>query len=192
MRVRQPLQRPPVPRSIRLALILLPLVIVVLIPFWFVPWVLAARDAAREAQVENTFRQIEIALGNYHAYHKKFPTYYPSGEVPLPSQRWRVGLLPWFCIGRVAEDYAASEPWNSPRNQRFADSIRDLVVPRFRSPFSHNELSDFSDFIVVPPSDLPRLKSSGTRHIVVNVDNDQIIVAEQTNSTIHWMDPNGN
>jgi len=193
MRVRQPLQCPPLPRWIRLAIILLPLAIIVLGLFWLVPWIQAARHAAREAQVRNKFRQLELALENYHRYHGKFRTYYASGEVPLPSQSWRVGLLPWFCLGRVTKDYAASESWNSPRNQGFEDSLRGLDLPRFfRSPFTNDQSSDNSDFIAVPPRDVGQLKRSGARYIVVTVDDDQFIVAEQPNSMIHWMDPNGN
>jgi hypothetical protein len=152
-----------------------------------IPWVLAQRDAARQAQVTNTFKQLRSGFQNYYDYQHSLPPIYKSGEAPPLARSWRVALCRHMC---TPVDYDDAQAWNSPRNQRVA--TRREAPSFFRSPFSQTWSSDFSDFLAVPLDQVPALRQAGRRVEIFRFGGEEIAIAEIPDSTIHWMDPNGN
>jgi hypothetical protein len=158
---------------------------------WLVSWIRAQQLIAKEMQLQGRFGQLRLAFQNYHAVHNNFPPYYAKGAAPVSAQSWRVDLLSSMDLDDVHAQYAAAEPWDSAANQRLATSLGE--APAFiRSPFSGNQSSQFADFVLVPLERLAQVANSGTHVCVIDAGDDMIAIAEQQDSTIHWMDPNGN
>jgi len=192
---RAPLERSVLWRNRRggpaLVLLLLFGVAVAIGGVWLVSRIRAQQYVAKESQLRGRFGQLRLALENYHVAHGNFPPYFAKGEAPATAQSWRVALLPHIERDDIRAQYAASEAWDSPANRRLADSL-GMAPALFRSPFSRNESSHFSDFVIVPLQRVPQVANAGTHVTVIESGNDKIAIAEQPNSTIHWMDPNGN
>jgi hypothetical protein len=156
-----------------------------------VSWIRAQQHIAKESQLKGRLAQLRLALENYHLAHGNFPPYYAQGTAPATAQSWRVALLPSMDLDDIHAQYAASEAWDSPANQRLASSLGEAPA-FFRSPFSRSDSSHFSDFVIVPLQRVPQVANAGTHVTIIESGNGKIAIAEQPDSTTHWMDPNGN
>ena len=71
-----------------------------------IPAIQAARESARRTTCRSHFRQIGIAIQNYHGVHKVFPpamVWGPRGE-PLGAGRLPIGLLDRVAMGVATPD----------------------------------------------------------------------------------------
>lgn len=87
------------------------------------PPVRQAREAAWRSQRMNNFKQIALAMHNYHSVHKTFPargSYDPSGR-PLLS--WRVHLLPYLEHEELYKQFHLDEPWDSDHNKTLLEQM---------------------------------------------------------------------
>ena len=86
------------PRGFTLVELLVVIAIIGILIAPLLPAVQAAREAARRTQCGNHLRQIGVALHNYHAACRGFPSAY-VGQPPsctLPSWSWSAFLLPYL------------------------------------------------------------------------------------------------
>lgn len=141
--------------------------------------------------LEGRFAQLQLAFNNYHAANGSFPPSYAKGAAPPNAQSWRVALLPYMDLKDVHAKYVASEPWNSPANQRLAATLGE-APSLFRCPFSRNQSSQFADFVVVPMHRAHQFTDTRMRVYAIDCRGDRLIIVAIPDSTTHWMDPNGN
>jgi hypothetical protein len=80
------------------------------------PAIQSARAAARRAQSSNNMKQLELAMHNYHAVHKKFPSTVMTADDGKTKYSWRVALLPYLDQKPLYDSYNFSEPWDSEDN----------------------------------------------------------------------------
>jgi hypothetical protein len=87
------------------------------------PSVASARTAARRAATTNNFKQIALAMHNYHDTHKSFPAVasYDDGGKPLLS--WRVHILPYLGHEKLYRQFRLDEPWDSEHNRKLIDQM---------------------------------------------------------------------
>jgi len=83
------------------------------------PRVESARQAARDAQRKNQFRQILLGMLNYESANGKYPprgTYAGDGK---PQLSWRVHVLPYLGEEELAlyKQFHLDEPWDSEHNR---------------------------------------------------------------------------
>ena len=92
--------------------------------------VVRAREAARRAACLNNFKQLGLAMWNYHASNKRFPaaaTYDKDGKKLLS---WRVQLLPYLAEEKLYKQFHLDEPWDSPHNRKLIAKM----PPQFACP----------------------------------------------------------
>lgn len=87
------------------------------------PAVQAAREAARRTQCSNNFKQLGLALHNYHDTYKKFP--YLRGGRNSPSNRCGdyhgiVSMLPFIEQAQRYDQVMATDPPPHPYNNTYA------------------------------------------------------------------------
>ena len=79
----------------------------------------AIQDRVRRNTNADKFKQILLAMHNYHDSYKAFP---PRDEVRDESGRsklsWRVHILPFLEEVKLYEEFHIDEPWDSPHNKR--------------------------------------------------------------------------
>lgn len=112
--------------------------IIAILVAMLLPAVNAAREAARRTTCSNHFRQIGIALNNYHGARSKFPSFLvsQSGNAQRIADsdkgpNWLVFLLPYV------EEKSLYDQWDRdvPANQNRG---RSRQIPLFRCPSDSN------------------------------------------------------
>lgn len=77
------------------------------------------RAAAARTQTTNNFKQLGLALHNYHDHEKSFPAhaiYSKDGKTPLLS--WRVAILPYLDHQSLYNEFKLDDPWDSKHNKK--------------------------------------------------------------------------
>ncbi len=102
------------------------------------PAVQAARESARRMQCLNNFKQIGLALQNYHDTNKKFPSawrgYAANGSTPLvfgdPGWGWAAAILPFMEQNSLYLQIHLAESISTERNK----IARTLFLPAYSCP----------------------------------------------------------
>jgi hypothetical protein len=81
----------------------------------------------------DSFKQILVAMHNYHDTYNVFP---PRDEVRDASGKsklsWRVHLLPFVDETKLHDEFHLDEPWDSPHNSKLIDRMPKVYKsPRF-------------------------------------------------------------
>ena len=149
------------------------------------PAVQSAREAARRMQCVNNLKQITLALHNYHDAYKSFPPAYTVDANGKPLHSWRTLLLPYLEQAALYGQIRLDEPWDSPNNQRVANT----VVPVFCCPSAGNQSPNTSYMVVVGPGALfDGAKPTAMADIADGASN-TLAVVEVEGSTTSWMAP---
>ncbi|MEO6810283.1 MAG: DUF1559 domain-containing protein, partial [Isosphaeraceae bacterium] len=76
-----------------------------------------AREAAKRSQCMNNFKQIGLAMHNYHATNNTFPPAFNTGKDGKALLSWRVLILPYLDQKALFDEFHLDEPWDSPHNK---------------------------------------------------------------------------
>lgn len=88
------------------------------------------REAAARAQDSNNFKQIGLAMHNYHDVYKALPAhaiYSKDGKTPLLS--WRVAILPFLGHDALYKEFKLDEPWDSEHNKKLIVKMPKIYEP---------------------------------------------------------------
>ncbi|NLX56953.1 MAG: DUF1559 domain-containing protein [Planctomycetaceae bacterium] len=91
--------------------------------------VAAVIDTLRVKSVNN-FKQIGLAMHNYHDVYKGFPSAASFDAAGKPLLSWRVHLLPFLDQVDLYRQFHLDEPWDSEHNQK----LIALMPPVFADP----------------------------------------------------------
>lgn len=105
----------------------------------------AARAAARRAQSMNNLKQIALAFHNYSDVYNAFPPAVIYGPDGKPWHSWRVLLLPFLEQAALYEQYDFSEPWDSPKNIKLAETV--LAVYRDPAREGNDAFTDYGAIV---------------------------------------------
>jgi len=105
----------------------------------------AARAAARRTQSMNNLKQIALAFHNYSDVHNAFPPAVIYGPDGKPWHSWRVLLLPFLEQAALYEQYDFSEPWDSPKNIKLAETV--LAVYRDPAREGNDAFTDYAAIV---------------------------------------------
>lgn len=84
-----------------------------------IPAVMSARQAARRSQQSNNFKQIGLALHNFHDTYKCFPSAVRRDDLGRPLSSWRFQILPFLEAIMVHVQFG--ERWDDPVNRWLMD-----------------------------------------------------------------------
>ncbi len=83
----------------------------------------SAREAARRSQCFNNFKQIGLALHNYHMTEGSLPAAAIVDQNGKPLLSWRVAILPYIEQQALFDKFHLDEPWDSPHNLTLLDQM---------------------------------------------------------------------
>jgi len=150
------------------------------------PAVQAAREAARRMQCSNNLKQIAIALHNYHDVYKALPPAYTVDENGNKLHSWRTLILPFIEQSPLYSQIKLDEPWDSPNNRRFADTILSV----FSCPSDGDAISANTDYmVIVGPGTIFQGKDPVSFRDVTDGTSNTLAVVEVHDSGVSWMAP---
>ena len=128
----------------------------------------------------------EIAhhLRAYKERHGHYPPPVVYDENGKPKHSWRVLILQNFQPFYSAYDF--DEPWDGPNNRKLSDQMPQFFKCAMdqSSPPTHTSFLAITGIGTAFPTD-----NSGHDENVKDYPGNKIIVAEVSNSGVHWMDP---
>jgi len=137
------------------------------------PAVQAAREAARRTQCANHFKQVALALHNYHGSHKKFapgsftwrPNDCPPNEGDFYGWGWATFVLPFIEMTPVYDRFDFTEPsYRSPICYRAAGAmIETYLCPSDPQNGEYYNMTEFTG-----PDGTPN-RADGTDFAIVNI-----------------------
>ena len=86
----------------------------------------AARGAAVRSQQMNTFKQLGLAMHNYHDTYKSFPPAAFRDKAGKPLLSWRVHILPYIDENDLYKQFHLDEPWDSEHNKKLIEKMPKL------------------------------------------------------------------
>lgn len=148
------------------------------------PAIQAARSAAQRSAATNNMKQIVLAMHNYHDANGTFPPQYTTDENGQPLHSWRVLLLPYLEYGHIYEQLNLEEPWDSPYNRQFWDTMPTV----FANPSLPDVRNQTTFCVISGPGSLFDGDKPATFAQATDGMSNTIIVAE-TGNTRNWMEP---
>jgi hypothetical protein len=112
----------------------------------FLEAVQKTRTAASRSQTANNFKQIALAMHNYHDTYGRLParaSAYDKNGKPMLS--WRVLILPFVEQQDLYKEFHLDEPWDSEHNKKLLAKMPKL----YASPHDENTLKDHTTYYQV-------------------------------------------
>jgi hypothetical protein len=91
------------------------------------------RNAAATMQTQNNYKQIVLAMHNYHDARNQFPPVAMPTSSGKPGLSWRVAILPYLESNQLYMKFKIDEPWDSPANKRAAAEMPNIYAPYNRA-----------------------------------------------------------
>jgi hypothetical protein len=156
-----------------------------------VPFVMTARADARRMECAMNLKSIALALRSYHNVYGCLPPAVLADKSGKPAHSWRVLILPYLggAAASVYKSYRFDQPWNGPNNRQLVEKLPRL----FRCPADPEAaLSDMTSTSYVAVTGLRTAWPPGASSKFADLsshEGDTILVAETSESKIHWMEP---
>jgi len=130
--------------------------------------------------------QIGLAVANYESAYGMYPPAFIASEDGTPMHSWRVLILPFLDRPELHAKYDFSKPWNSETNSRLAKEMPDTYA------FTGDYDSDlvYTNYVAVLGEDTfwPGKKSRTTEELTDELSS-TIVIMENINGKMHWMEP---
>jgi len=151
------------------------------------------RRARRDFGCVATLPYIGLAMQTYREQHGSFPPAYSAGKDGRPMHSWRVLLLPYMEADQLYEEYSFDEPWNSPNNLALAHNV-PVGMLEFHSTYRCPADSEADELhatylMLVGPGAFSDGSHGRKREEITDGSSNTIMIAERSQSGIHWMEP---
>ena len=145
-----------------------------------------SRNAARRSMCSGHFKQLAIALHNYHDTYGSFPPAYVADAQGKPMHSWRVLILPFIEEGKLYEQYRFDEPWDGPNNRK----LHSQMPRTFGCPSDESRTEGMVSYVAVvgPHTAWPGETCTSLNQVLDGVST-SILLVEVHDSGIHWMEP---
>lgn len=151
------------------------------------PAISQARVAAQRAMVQNSAKQISMALLNYEMTNRELPAAQSTGAGSEPLLSWRVEILPFLEEARIYEGLQRNKAWDDPANV----SLTNETVRAFTSPrCPDTEGTNRTAFVAVVDTDTV-LRVEGPRKMreIADGASNTAMLLELHESDIAWAEP---
>lgn len=152
----------------------------------FLPAVRSAREAARRNSCVCHFKQIGLALHNYHDVYGEFPPACTVDADGKPLHSWRTLILPYMEETQLYESIDLSKPWDDPVNQKAAQT----PMSAYRCPSANYAENETTYFAIVTPNSCLRPGQSLSFSEIPDGSSRTIIITEvPLDQAVPWMSP---
>lgn len=86
-------------------------------------------NASNRLQEINNYKQIALALHNYHEKYGSFPPVQMKTKDGSPGLSWRVAILPFLGQEPLYRQFKLDEKWDSPTNKSLASRMPKVYAP---------------------------------------------------------------
>jgi len=114
---------------------------------WAAVLISPLRANAVRSQCTTNLKQIGLAMHNYHARHKSFPSAYTVDKAGKPLLSWRVLILPYLDQEALYKEFHLDEPWDSEHNR----ALIDRMPPTYHCPGGSSKRADQSKTTYLTP-----------------------------------------
>jgi prepilin-type processing-associated H-X9-DG protein len=156
------------------------------------PAVQGAREAARRASCIGQNKFFGGDMYTYHDRNGRFPPAYIADEQGQPAHSWRVLVLQTD-MRTLYDRYHFDEAWNSPHNRDLAGGLpigMSGVCPWYHCATDvGSDRLDTSYVMAVGPETISPGPTSRSMKEITDGTAHTVVVAEMSESGIHWMEP---
>ena len=150
------------------------------------PAVQSARQAARRMSASNNFKQVMLAMHNYHSAYRKLPNSAITDADGKALLSWRVAILPFIEEQELYQQFHLDEPWDSEHNLPLSKELPAV----YETPGV--ELRDGETVIQAVVGEkigMRPLKETRFRDILDGLSNTILIVETNPDSAVPWSKP---
>jgi Protein of unknown function (DUF1559) len=127
-----------------------------------------------------------LTVVNYHDVQGHYPQPYLTDSAGLPTQSWRLSILPYIEQEALLKEYVRSEAWDGPTNSQLAPRMpRTYALHGDYRPgtTTTNYLAIVGSETVWP------LNKKVTNKDVKDGASNTLLIVENRGLNIHWMEP---
>lgn len=162
------------------------LVIVLIVVALLLPPVTRSRGGARRTVCRNNFKQIGLALHNYHDQYGGFPPAYTADAEGKPLHSWRTLLLPYLDHESLYNSIDLSKPWDDPANAQAAA----MSLPIYRCPSTDGPANSTTYLAIISPeSCLQSTRSRSLAEITDELSQTVMVIEVPMDRSVPWMSP---
>lgn len=145
-----------------------------------------ARQSAQRAQQQNNFKQIMLAMHNYHDVYGHFPAAVVVDPASGAKRSWRVELLPVVEQAALYDQYRKDQPWDSDANK----AVLAKMPAVFRHPSMPEGTTNSSIFAAVGEGLVfEKDDNDGTKLSEIADGSSNTIAIVEANRDIPWTKP---
>jgi hypothetical protein len=147
----------------------------------------AVAEKMRRRTNSDSFKQILLAMHNYHDTFKSFP---PGDAFRDASGKsgfsWRVYILPFLDQGELYNEFDLDQPWDSPHNKPLIEKMPKVYESRWLGipPGHTNFLAPVGEDTIFGGD-----KSISIRHILDGTSNTAALVEVKPSLSVPWTAP---
>jgi prepilin-type processing-associated H-X9-DG protein len=160
--------------------------IIALLIALLLPNVRVAREAARRNSCNNLFKQIGLALQNYHELWSVFPPAHTIDSNGKKLHNWRTLILPYIEEVPLYKSIDLAKPWDDPANAKaLSTEVSTYQCPSFTGAPTHTTY-----FAVVTPESCMRPgQSVKLVDIADGASRTLIVIEAPSDRAVPWMSP---
>ncbi|VTR97225.1 Uncharacterized protein OS=Singulisphaera acidiphila (strain ATCC BAA-1392 / DSM 18658 / VKM B-2454 / MOB10) GN=Sinac_0934 PE=4 SV=1: SBP_bac_10 [Gemmata massiliana] len=138
------------------------------------------QNSAEKITTLNNFKQVGLALHNYHSVYNAAPVHGigPKGallknanEKPLLS--WRVAILPYLEQDNLYRQFKLDEPWDSEHNKKLVDKMPKVFTPvgkPGKPGYTHTQMAVGPNALQLPAARIPTSFPDGTSNTIAVIE----------------------
>jgi len=127
-----------------------------------------------------------LAVANHHDTHGHYPQPYLTDPTGLPTQTWRLSILPFLEHEALLKEYTLAEAWNGPTNNQLAARM-PRVYAMHGDYRPGTTTANYLAIVGVETVWHPNTKV--TSKDIKDGESNTLLIVENRGLKVHWMEP---